>query len=409
MVTDQSKKLVFTANQDRKITILDIEGGKIVRSFLPSPKSDEDDASNAFVSNLAVHPTLPFIAAGTSDKLLKIIDYHDNRTLVQECGHADLMTGVSVIGSGELIITTTGDGCAYLWELIDSPSIANDQSITSTHLPPLPVTDFVIPGSEQPLEILNSPFVLNYDDAVLPTWARGEKNDADTNGSESLAIRAKGRWAERVDTSGIVLFSEIPTTEPPVAQPSSRRFSIDSSTSHAALEPLNLPTEKLVEKTVGLVIEDIEPKVHCVGDSEPLVTLQSMERISYVADYMEDDPDEEKRATDEQEVLVEPAETTSKCSSPIKYCSPSSSQSSPKRSIRQNLEILNRVADDVIHDLLRVSPEDEEHEEIMTSLNSLSTKIASLVKHPVDEGWIKDLLESYSTLLVQSYKERLGK
>lgn len=76
MVTETSENFIVTANQDRKLTFLEIETGKINRTHSPTNDSADSSTPTSFVSTLDTDPSGLFIAAGSSDKSLRIIDFH---------------------------------------------------------------------------------------------------------------------------------------------------------------------------------------------------------------------------------------------------------------------------------------------------------------------------------------------
>jgi WD40 repeat protein len=75
MATECSDQYIITATQDRKLSFLEIESGKTLWSH--SPTVDALDSSSSFISTLATDPSGLFIAAGVSDKSIRIIDLYN--------------------------------------------------------------------------------------------------------------------------------------------------------------------------------------------------------------------------------------------------------------------------------------------------------------------------------------------
>lgn len=178
----------MTANQDRKLSFLDIKSGKIIRT--QSPTIEANDSYSSFISTITTDPSGLFIAAGSSDKSIRIIDFYTGASISQEFGHGDMITGLTFINDGRRVVSTSSDGCIMVWKIGgDVLKRMKRGSMTPTPTPPAS-------EASSPIELV-SPFVFNFDEKHLPGWARSNiVTKEESSVGDGLNITAKGRWAE---------------------------------------------------------------------------------------------------------------------------------------------------------------------------------------------------------------------
>ena len=187
MALAQVSRTIITASQDKRITCLDIDSGKPTRSFVVSLQSlDNSIKATPFLSTLTTDPTGSIICAGASDKTIHLIECQTGDSLYQGYGHGDLVTNVTFINQGSHIVSTSADGCAFIWKVPETiiKKMGYLPKLTDLSLPLAPMeNDEISPGP-----------VFQFDESHLPLWARTEKKDILENDSTPQA--AQGRWAE---------------------------------------------------------------------------------------------------------------------------------------------------------------------------------------------------------------------
>lgn len=195
MALAQVSRIIITASQDKRITFLDIDSGKPTKSLAPTLQSaDSSSKATPFLNTLTTDPTGSIICAGASDKTVHLIDSQSGNSLFQGQGHGDLVTNVSFINQGSHIVSTSADGCIFIWKVPEAiiKKMGYLPKLSNLSLPKLPGNNTNYSPSE------TSPAVFQFEESHLPSWARksSEKNDSSEAGNLQIQQQAKGRWAE---------------------------------------------------------------------------------------------------------------------------------------------------------------------------------------------------------------------
>eukprot|EP00842_Homolaphlyctis_polyrhiza_P005354 jgi/Hompol1/581/HPOL_003678-RA len=112
LAIERTEKQVVAVTQDRRFLFLDTSTGKILRTHKPildgnalsgqatsSSKAVQDVSfsSTIFVNKLAIDPSGLFIAAASSDKCVRLIEFRTGACLACVAGHGDLITGIAFV------------------------------------------------------------------------------------------------------------------------------------------------------------------------------------------------------------------------------------------------------------------------------------------------------------------------
>ncbi|TPX35368.1 hypothetical protein SmJEL517_g02222 [Synchytrium microbalum] len=245
---DPSNKVVAGVTQDKKLTVFSIETGKPVRMYKPDLVNDPPSDSGGFIK-VAMSPTGSFAVVAGTDRVLRVFDLATGIVVARGTGHSELITSVKFALDGTRIISTSGDGCIFIWRFGGALShvlhqqqmspITRDFDNESVDFDSTPETGTGMQSFAKRAEI-QRPFTFSFTETALPAWARERDTESDIESkvSESggsrpstATARTKGRWAQRVDEDGISLYSETPEISNPVAKWADvyeRRYSLET-------------------------------------------------------------------------------------------------------------------------------------------------------------------------------------
>ena len=214
MEVDVDENHVLTACQDRMIRVYDVITGKNTSNF---KGSQGDDGT---LIKIALDPSGAFIATSCTDKSLYIYDYQSGECLAATSGHSELVTGLKFSENGKNLISVSGDGCIFIWKLPNEMinAIASKLGLPSTPLMESPKTE--IPSKplvqsnenndENSMNSNNSSALYRFNLKSLPLWAkkqmveelnRDPNNKLDLEPSSKPPLPAKGRWAQRMEST----------------------------------------------------------------------------------------------------------------------------------------------------------------------------------------------------------------
>ena len=269
------------SSQDGKISVFDNNAGTLTKFYNPT---DEDDSGKFYYENLSLDRYGQLIASGGSDQSMRVIDFFTGNIVSKDFGHSGAITDVAFTVGGRSIITTSTDGCIFVWRLgKDFVSFRRDD--TASTAPNTPSRSAVVSSPN----LITSPFNFNFDERYLPAWARTNMvSDVPGGGSPiSAGSVPKGRWAERVGETGVVLFSETSGNGPVIV--SIRAMS--SSTGSVKSPLLDLNT---VKSALSASKEDedlyIAPKIHLSANKS---VCRSLEKLAHVSDVIESDNEDD--------------------------------------------------------------------------------------------------------------------
>ncbi|XP_037904437.1 mitogen-activated protein kinase-binding protein 1 isoform X7 [Hermetia illucens] len=223
MEVDSNGKHILTACQDRNIRVYGTHNAKHTKTF---KGSHSDDGS---LIKLSLDPSGIYIATSCTDKTLSVYDYYSNECMARMYGHSELVTGLRFTNDCKYLISASGDGCVFIWQIphdmiVTMQARLSQQRLRSGHMPiPRPVsnsvTDIIIDSptrdheqfssSPSHLFIEDAPLTPGYrfsDVGQLPQWAKRKGQDEpqanssialSSSPSQSQMVKPRGRWAQR--------------------------------------------------------------------------------------------------------------------------------------------------------------------------------------------------------------------
>ncbi|XP_054743438.1 uncharacterized protein LOC129248047 isoform X4 [Anastrepha obliqua] len=255
MEVDSNAKHILTACQDRNIRVYGTQNAKHTKTFKGS-HSDEGS-----LIKLSLDPSGIYVATSCTDKTLAVYDYYSNECMARMYGHSELVTGLKFTNDCRHLISASGDGCIFVWQvphdmIVTMQARLSQQRLRSGHapLPPRPGSIIATPEGiiiesptheidelATPQKFTTSPSMFTDEPALtpgykfsdvgqLPQWAKrkaGGNTDESSGGGGGVAIpgstisamqsasstsnlssspsqlgvggvpRARGRWAQR--------------------------------------------------------------------------------------------------------------------------------------------------------------------------------------------------------------------
>ncbi|XP_039479184.1 mitogen-activated protein kinase-binding protein 1 isoform X2 [Drosophila santomea] len=241
MEVDSNAKHILTACQDRNVRVYGTQNAKQTKTFKGS-HSDEGS-----LIKLSLDPSGIYVATSCTDKTLAVYDYYSSECMARMYGHSELVTGLKFTNDCRHLISASGDGCIFIWQvphdmIVTMQARMSQQRLRSGHAPlPRPLAPISPPDGivlESPTSEIEQPQMQPKfgvaerfsDVGQLPQWAmRKAAADSDSgalsiptpsggsatvpgmhaassmgNLSSSpsqqmpgLAPRARGRWAQR--------------------------------------------------------------------------------------------------------------------------------------------------------------------------------------------------------------------
>ncbi|KAJ3130055.1 hypothetical protein HK098_006767 [Nowakowskiella sp. JEL0407] len=305
---DPSHRYAVCASQDRRLNVYSVPTGKQIRSF----KDDTPDGTqgNGGLLKVAIDPSGSLAAAASADKCIRLFDMYTGMLLSRVAGHSELVTSVKFMADGSRLISTSGDGCVIVWNLvISSQKPRNGGTLLSPMSAPTqkPISseldDENIPFSEH-FPNFNSFNEDNMADGLMkdsviednipkyheafistnvPAWVKPSNltvtkesvsDDLVTDKLISMGFQVPtgGFWGERIQSSGVQLYSEIPNVTPiaKLEDLFDRRFSLELGSPESSPEIDSSATEKRIEIN-SVTIFHAELKVEELDDVEDLV------------------------------------------------------------------------------------------------------------------------------------------
>ncbi|GAB0099744.1 mitogen-activated protein kinase-binding protein 1-like [Sergentomyia squamirostris] len=222
MEVDSNSKHILTACQDRNIRVYGSQTAKHTKTFKGS-HSDEGSLIKLTLDSSGI-----YIATSCTDKTLSVYDYYSNECMARMYGHSELVTGLKFTNDCRHLISASGDGCVFVWQVphdmvVTMQARLSQQALRSGQQIPIPrpiaqnVTELVLEPQHQPQSekpelpsftedvVISGGYKLS-DVGQLPMWAKrktDEPNTANilgTSPSQNTGIAApkpRGRWAQR--------------------------------------------------------------------------------------------------------------------------------------------------------------------------------------------------------------------
>ncbi|XP_051858714.1 mitogen-activated protein kinase-binding protein 1 isoform X9 [Drosophila albomicans] len=247
MEVDSNAKHILTACQDRNVRVYGTQNAKQTKTFKGS-HSDEGS-----LIKLSLDPSGIYVATSCTDKTLAVYDYYSSECMARMYGHSELVTGLKFTNDCRHLISASGDGCIFIWQvphdmIVTMQARMSQQRLRSGHAPlqrplaPISPPDAIVlesPTSELEHQQHAPKFAVPHaepnrnayqlsDVGQLPQWAmRKTATDSDSGAlsiptpvvsggaaplhaassmgnlssspSQQLGVapRARGRWAQR--------------------------------------------------------------------------------------------------------------------------------------------------------------------------------------------------------------------
>nr|CAG8559660.1 314_t:CDS:10 [Entrophospora candida] len=119
MDIDVSNRYIATVSGERRLNVYHIDTGKNVRSY----KSDTPDEVNVqdqgSLLRISLDPGGVCAVTGGSDKSVRLFDFSNGTILGKVLGHSELITCVKFTSDCERVISTSADGCIFVWKISD--------------------------------------------------------------------------------------------------------------------------------------------------------------------------------------------------------------------------------------------------------------------------------------------------
>ncbi|XP_055682850.1 mitogen-activated protein kinase-binding protein 1 isoform X2 [Lutzomyia longipalpis] len=226
MEVDSNCKHILTACQDRNIRVYGSQTSKHTKTFKGS-HSDEGS-----LIKLTLDLSGIYIATSCTDKTLSVYDYYSNECMARMYGHSELVTGLKFTNDCRHLISASGDGCIFIWQVphdmvVTMQARLSQQALRSGQQIPIPrqvsqnVELMLEPQPQQQQQNNEKVDVGNFpsftEDVVisggyklsdvgqLPMWAK-RKTDEPNQGANilgtspsqgSVAPKPRGKWAQR--------------------------------------------------------------------------------------------------------------------------------------------------------------------------------------------------------------------
>uniref|UniRef100_A0A182MBP5 MABP1/WDR62 second WD40 domain-containing protein n=1 Tax=Anopheles culicifacies TaxID=139723 RepID=A0A182MBP5_9DIPT len=162
MEVDSNSKHILTACQDRNIRVYSTQNAKHTKTFKGS-HSDEGSLIKVSLDLSGI-----YIATSCTDKTLSVYDYYSNECMARMYGHSELVTGLKFTNDCKYLISASGDGCVFIWQvphdmIVTMQARLSQQALRSgiqpiprTLQPTNPFTDAIL-NHPQPTPVPNNP------------------------------------------------------------------------------------------------------------------------------------------------------------------------------------------------------------------------------------------------------------
>lgn len=195
MEIDSNSKHILTACQDRNIRIYGTQNAKHTKTFKGS-HSDEGS-----LIKLSLDLSGIYIATSCTDKTLSVYDYYSTECMARMYGHSELVTGLKFTNDCRHLISASGDGCIFVWQVphdmivtmkarlsqqalrYGHPAVARPLSIEATCRSP---EEFGSPPNFIADDVPTAQGYKFSDVGQLPQWAKKKADDVSSSPPPSL-------------------------------------------------------------------------------------------------------------------------------------------------------------------------------------------------------------------------------
>ncbi|KAJ9083447.1 hypothetical protein DSO57_1034626 [Entomophthora muscae] len=232
MAPDYTNGTLTAVAQDKRIHQFCAETGKSTNIIKP-----EDLGVDVSMTRVALDASGQFACVAGSDKGVRLIDLVSNTLLGTVKGHSELVTSVRFSPDCSRVISTSGDGCIFIWRVL--PALATQM--------------------RNKLLKLTRP---------IATSSRPR-----TNSTSVMPTSSKGRWDRSVGECGIAVFGSAVASCPesihrqptrflsdPLAQASDSCCSDSDSQMEDSQFLLDTPTNQTLEQLNEIILANTEPE-----------------------------------------------------------------------------------------------------------------------------------------------------
>ncbi|CAG8506616.1 2533_t:CDS:10, partial [Dentiscutata heterogama] len=119
MDIDISNRYIATVSGERRLNVYHIDTGKNVRSYKSDTPEEVNTADQGSLLRISLDPGGVHAVTGGSDKSIRLFDFTNGSILGKVLGHSELITGVKFTSDCERVISTSADGCIFVWKISD--------------------------------------------------------------------------------------------------------------------------------------------------------------------------------------------------------------------------------------------------------------------------------------------------
>ncbi|CAG8598342.1 10987_t:CDS:2, partial [Diversispora eburnea] len=119
MDIDVSNRYIGTVSGERRLNVFQIETGKNVRSYKSDTPDEVNAADQGSLLRISLDPGGVYAVTGGSDKSVRLFDFATGTILGKVLGHSELITCVKFTPDCERVISTSADGCIFVWKISD--------------------------------------------------------------------------------------------------------------------------------------------------------------------------------------------------------------------------------------------------------------------------------------------------
>ncbi|CAG8605380.1 14338_t:CDS:10 [Funneliformis mosseae] len=104
---------------ERRLNVFNIETGKNVRSYKSDTPEEVNAQDQGSLLRISLDPGGVHAVTAGSDKSIRLFDFSNGAILGKVLGHSELITGVKFTPDCKRIISTSADGCIFVWKVSD--------------------------------------------------------------------------------------------------------------------------------------------------------------------------------------------------------------------------------------------------------------------------------------------------
>jgi len=123
---DSSKNHIHTISQDRMIRTYAIKDGKKLRQIRGSLNED------GYLTKMDTDRNGNLLATSCTDKCVYIWDLNSGECVAYFYGHSEVVQDLRFTSDNKHLITVSGDGCIFVWNLSNLPVINNPNPLSTS-------------------------------------------------------------------------------------------------------------------------------------------------------------------------------------------------------------------------------------------------------------------------------------